>query len=309
MIDAYASTPWYVDHLAPIMAALGPEAGELHVGRRFRPRPRPPADVALVASYGDLTIVRHLGYQRFALTQHGAGQSYGGDPRRGDYPSYPGGRNHASVGLFLVPNEHAAGRWRKAYPRACVRVVGCPKLDTLPTRVPSAGPVVAVSFHWDYRLMPETRSAFPEYAAAVATLAKSYTVLGHAHPRRTDLRRFYTRIGVEQVRDFADVCRQADLYVCDNSSTLFEFAATGRPVVVLNSREYRRDVEHGLRFWDAASVGVQVDRGAGLADAVARALEQHPEDVEARERALGIVYQPRVGSAESAATALREWVA
>lgn len=309
LVDAYASTPWYLDHLRPIMAALGPLAGQTHTGRKFRARLPNMAPVALVASYGDLTIARHLGYKRFVLTQHGAGQSYGGEPKntRSDYPSYPGGRNHSDVGLFLVPNAHAAGRWHAKYPKATVRVVGCPKLDALPAREPGPSPVVAVSFHWEFKLFPETRSAWPEYARPVGELAKSYTLLGHGHPRRTDLRRYWFRTGVEQVRTFDEVCRRADVYVCDNSSTLFEFAATGRPVVVLNSKAYRRDVHHGLRFWDAASVGVQVDSGTQLTAAVARALELRPEDVEARERALDVVYQPRSGSAELAARAIAEW--
>jgi len=309
LVDAYASTPWYLEHLEPIMASLGTLAGVTRAGRKFRPRPPGMAPVALVASYGDLTIARHLGYKRFVLTQHGAGQSYGGEPKnpRADYPSYPGGRNHSDVGLFLVPNEHAAGRWRAKYPQAAVRVVGCPKLDHLPSRRPGPSPVVAVSFHWEFKLFPETRSAWPEYGRSVGDLVKSYTILGHGHPRRTDLRRYWTRLGVEQVRTFDEVCRRADVYVCDNSSTLFEFAATGRPVVVLNSREYRRDIHHGLRFWDAAGVGIQVDRGTELAAAVERALEMRPDDVAAREAAIDVVYQPRHGAADLAAAAIAAW--
>ena len=103
--------------------------------------------------------------------------------------------------------------------------------------------------------------------------------------------------------------RQADLYVCDNSSSLFEFAATGRPVVVLNTPEYRRDVHHGLRFWDAASVGVNCDRPRDLDDAIGQALADAPKQQAARERALDIVYSPRTGGAQLAADALVEWAA
>lgn len=305
LIDVYASMPWYMEHLQPIVDALGPDIGHVYQGP-VMPRVRDLAPQILVASWGDFGSARKVGYQRFALTQHGAGQSYSG-ARTPDYPSYPGGRSHQGVGLFLVPNEHAAGRWRKAYPRAAVRVVGCPKLDTLPARGPGPGPVVAVSFHWDFQLCPETKSAFPEYRGILPELAKRWKVLGHGHPRRYDLRRWYATKGIEHVPAFTDICRRADVYVCDNSSSMFEFAATGRPVVVLNTRGYRRGVEHGLRFWSAANVGVQCDEARDLVAAIERALEQRPEDVAAREAALDVVYQPRHGAAALAAAALREW--
>ena len=262
--------------------------------------------VMLVASHGDLRTARAVGYKRLVLMQHGAGQSYGA-ARTPDNPSYPGGRDNRDVGLFLVPNEHAARRWRAAYPRAAVEIVGCPKIETLPAREPGPGPVVALSFHWDFRLCPETLSAFVEYQGSVPELAERFTLIGHGHPRRLELARFYRRLGVEQVASFSEICRRADAYVCDNSSTLFEFAAIGRPVVVLNSRLYRRGAEHGLRFWSAASVGVNVDTRSQLIPAVERALECRPEDVAAREAALDLVYQPRTGSAALAAEAIRDW--
>jgi hypothetical protein len=60
------------------------------------------------------------------------------------------------------------------------------------------------------------------------------------------------------VASLREVQRRAAVYVCDNSSSMYEFAATGRPVVVLDLPEgrikgigYRRNINHGLRFWDA----------------------------------------------------------
>jgi CDP-glycerol glycerophosphotransferase (TagB/SpsB family) len=119
------------------------------------------------------------------------------------------------------------------------------------------------------------------------------------------LDRRYRRAGINVVRDFADVCRQADLYITDNSSSLYEFAATGRPVVVLNAPWYRRDVHHGLRFWDAIP-GPQVDHSRDLVPTVLKALETDTTDL--RESALAKVYAYRSGAAERAARIIEEWV-
>ena len=76
---------------------------------------------------------------------------------------------------------------------------------------------------------------------------------------------------------------------------------------MLNLPTYRRSARHGLRFWDAASVGINVETPDELPDAIDRALEDPPEVAAARERALSVVYQPRSGGAQIAVDALMEW--
>lgn len=297
MIVPFAAAPKHAEHLDPVLALLP-----------HRPKRESPDDVALVPSYGELVKARRQKFSRIVLAQHGAGQSYGGDrskPKAAFNPGYPGGRDNHDVGLFLAPNEHAAKRWRDAYPKASVAIVGCPKLDTLPAREPGPGPVVAVSFHWDAHMCPEAGSAFRHFARGIGALAESYQVLGHGHPQRHDLPHFWRDRGIEYVKDFAEVCRRADVYVCDNSSTIFEFASTGRPVIVLDSPTYRRHVHHGLRFWEAADVGIHCSEAGGLTEAVTEALaDRHPEQ---RETALDIVYAVRHGAAQRAADAITEW--
>lgn len=282
----------------------------VEVRRRERyPEPRPgDGPTALVASYGDIKLGRRLGYRNFVFLEHGAGQSYEGDRRQTRHPSYAGGIDREDVALFLVPNEYSAKRWRAAYPAVRTEIVGSPKLDDLPARGPGPRPTVAVSFHWDSSIIPEIRSALGHYRAVLPALAERFAVIGHGHPRAYELARVYRRLGIEYVPEFEEVCRRADVYACDNSSTLFEFAALDRPVVVLNAPWYRRNVEHGLRFWEARSIGVNVDEPAYLADGVAYALEDDAIARRAREKALRLVYTYRSGGAVRAADAIAEFL-
>lgn len=325
-LDIFATERHFVDHMAPIWHALPEEArGDFVVPRPIAEWPRSRGVMGagphsedtrrpvLVASRGDHKRARQAGRRRIAYIEHGVGQSYAGDPKSAKSPGYAGGGDHEDVSLFLCPNTYSADRWRHAYPRARVEVIGCPKLDTLPVR--PAGEedgIVAVSFHFQCDVAPETRSTFLHYRPALTGLNERFHLIGHGHPRAIDgepwLRQTYTRLQVERVDDFMDVCRRADVYVCDNSSTLFEFAATGRPVVVLNGPGYRREVNHGGRFWDWATIGLQCDRPADLDDTVARALTDPPEARAERERVLSLVYAFRSGAAERAAGALADWL-
>jgi hypothetical protein len=307
VVDAYASTPWYLDHIRPIMAALGEHAGRVFVaGEQAQMRGTNPI---LTVAYGDYVTARRIGRTRLILGQHGAGQSYLKDGIPLPAPSYPGGKGQEGVGLFLTPNETAARWTRYRYPKANIAVVGCPKLDTLPERIPDDRQTIALSTHWAGTVAPEAGSAWPTFKNALLRLARDYHVIGHSHPRQfRTFEAIYRAAGIEPVAMFSRVCELADLYVCDNSSSLFEFASTNRPVVVLNAPQYRRHVVHGLRFWPAASVGIQVDSPEQLAGAVARALERRPEDIAARDAALSLVYQPLRGGATMAAAAILDWV-
>lgn len=296
MIDAYASQDRFAVHVAPVWDALGPEVR----GQWGDPSSNP----TIVASYGDLRRARRSRPKAIVHMEHGAGQSYSNT-----HSSYPGGRDHADVGLFLVPNQHAGDRWQAAYPKARVEVVGSPHAEALPQRDLGPGPVVAISFHGSFAIVPETQSAFPVYASVIPALAKRFTLIGHAHPIfMPTLRGWYQRNSVEVVDTFEEVCRRADVYVVDNSSTLFEFASTGRPVVVLNQPKFRRGVAHGLRFWDASTVGVNCDQPADLIASVERALADESEQRQAREAALNVAYTVRSGAANLAAAAITDWL-
>jgi len=397
LIDAYGSLPHYCAHIAPVWDQLPDQLrGEWLDPRRLHRRD--PSRTVLVASWRD---AQQVAPSPLVYLEHGAGQSYDGDPRGVGNGSYSGGAGLERVVLFLCPSDRVADRWRAVYPSAGVAVVGCPKLDrwhglarqvrdggeqdggvvtgeaqeqVAPSaqeppvlaggvavvqqqplggrglaadRAPSvllgdhlgeaplgqpvaqqqhlvaagvgggvdhgrdgtAAPTVAVTFHWECGLVPETRSAWSHYDRVLPHLAADprWQLLGHGHPRLWGtIRRRWAQLGVEHTPELDDVLDRADLLVGDNTSALFEFASTGRPVVVVNAPWYRRDVEHGLRFWSHPP-GLQVDRPEQLADTIARALADPPAARRIRAAAVAETYAATDGrAAHRAAEAIKE---
>ena len=309
-IAAYASQRHYLDHLRPVIEGI---EGELYISgglRSYAPAARaglPPRDdrgPVLVASYRDEVTVRQHSGRPIILIEHGAGQHYGGT-----HAAHAGGPDRDDVVLFLCPNETVAARNRATYPTAKIAVVGSPRLDPwhLGRRVfvNHAQPIIALAWHWDCLIVPEARSAFRHFAGALPELARAFPgrVLGHAHPRiMGELAEPYRRAGIAPVWDFADVLDRADLLVFDVTSAGYEFASTGRPVVAVNAPWYRREVHHGLRFWDVIP-GLQVDRPAELVGTVLVALEDPAEVRAMREEAVAEVYDAADGKATDRAVA------
>lgn len=275
----YATHQHYRDHLAPIAAAFGVPVSD-HVPAGTGP--------VVVASNGNLADARATG-RPLVLLNHGAGQTY-----NVNHPSYAGGGGHNDVALFLEPGPHAATATRRTNPHARVVEVGCPKLDarhTAPPKPRGPRPVVAVTFHWRCRVCPETDTAFDHYRDALTDLvAGPWTVLGHGHPLMlNELRPVWDSLGVETVDCLDDVFDRADVLVGDNTSALYEFASLNRPVVCVNAPRYRRNVHHGLRFWDAVP-GVQCDQPGDLTAAVAAALDDPDEYRQLRAHAVSRAY-------------------
>lgn len=189
----------------------------------------------------------------YVWIEHGCGQSF-----RTNNAAYPGGRGHERCRLFTAPHERAAARWRLAYPTTAVAVVGCAKLDPWHRGDrPDPDPqTVAIAFHWDCKLYPETRSAFMHYShglkdAVASFRAQGWTVIGHSHPRcQRRLQRFWGVLGVEWVETSAEVFDRASVLATDSPSLTAEFMSLDRPVLALNAPWYRREISHGERFWD-----------------------------------------------------------
>lgn len=257
-----------MDHLLPVYLALPDSVRGQFITGKYHPEPE---SLTVVSSYGDYKLTAGP----VIYIDHGVGFSFSND-----HSSYAGGKGRERVIAFLSTNEYADCRNRETYPDAYHKIVGCPKMDGW-ANLGSTGneiPVVAFSFHWDCRVVPETRSAFSEYRPELTRIARmpqeqrGWSMLGHGHPRLwNSISRFWESVNVDLAPDFTEVMQRADLYVADATSTLYEFAATGKPVVVINSKLYRKHVHHGLRFWEHVP-GEQVDSENQLVPMIRRAL-------------------------------------
>jgi hypothetical protein len=326
LVDAYASLQHYYDHIAPVWSKLTELGG---AGTLYGPRPATwgpalrgsrPDDTRpiLVASFAD--------YERVApapviYLEHGAGQTYDGDPQSARNSCYSGGDGLGRVVLFLCPSETVADRWRARYAVPAI-AIGCPKLDAWHAggsgaRDSDGGRValstVAVTFHWRCPLVSESMTAWAHYDRALPQLVRwasdnGVRLLGHGHPRlASHLERRWRSLEVDHTRRLSDVFDQADLLIGDNTSALPEFASLGRPVLWLNAPWYRRDVQHGGRFWCWPRGQVQIDEPDQLIDGVQTAMRDEPDVWASREAMVRSIYAHTDGTAsERAARSIME---
>lgn len=300
VLTAYASKPHYRRHLEPIVAELKRRGHDLEIEARVA---RARAPVVLVASHVDASRYTN---RVLIYVEHGAGQTYADGPPQG----YAGGPGLERVRLFLCPSERVAQRWRDSYPHAAVETVGSPALDqhAVPRyTAEDAAQTVVITSHWRCGVVPETLPALAYFEAALPEIVRLFDVVGHAHPREMSrARRMWERLGVRFEPDPDVVLRTAGLLVADNTSLLYEAAAVGVPTLCLNAPWYRRDVEHGLRFWSYPP-GLMVDEPEILARKIARALRDPREARRLRRRAAAYAYAAVDGrAAVRAADAIEE---
>lgn len=335
-IDLFARRTHFIDHMLPVWRQLESERGQFFVPAAIAdyarkrgvdvtsittpPRPSPrksgePRNAMLVCAYGDLSVAHRTDPRRkLIFMEHGIGITYGG------HPGYAGGKGmRQKASLFLAPNEIVRAKTEKAIPGVDQVVIGTPKMDAWvhphPQPFPLNGgrvPVVCISFHWDgSKIQPEAGNAFGHFRRVLPDLARwdGFKLIGHGHPREMDhFAREYEKLGIEVVRDFDEVMERADIYVCDNSSTIFEFCVTGKPVVLMNAPGYRRHVHWGIRFWDYTEIGPMVDQPEDLLSSILYAIESAEIWREQREKAVQDLFPYLGSSAKRAADAIREWL-
>lgn len=315
-IDFFARRSHYVDHMMPVWMALDESERGCFYGPNDKTMPRG-ANPMLVAGVADLQAVQPVnGKRKFIFMEHGVGITYGA------HQAYAGGGGlRKYVSLFLAPNEIVRAKTERVMSGVKQVVVGTPKLDkwTPPLTPPQMStfgegkkPVVVISFHWDGKLVaPEAGNAFKHFRKVMPALARcdEFELIGHGHPRAIEqFIPIYNSLGITVVRDFDEVMQRADLYVCDNSSTIYEFCVTGKPVVIMNAPEYRRKVHWGIRFWDYTDVGPMVDEPEELMKAICGQLENPDERKEERRKMIADLYPFLGESANRAADALREFI-
>lgn len=320
MIDVLASQPHYLDHLAPIVLELRQRGREVNVlvvgsGAELRahelglgarpgvPRARDGAPV-LVASARDYGWTAKS--RRIAYLEHGAGQTYLDNTA----PGYAGSTDMDRVELVLSTGPRSTRLWKRAYPEMRVEEVGAPKLDLLLLLALPRTDVVGFTFHWQCRRSTESGTAWFDWRDAVrAYVAEHDLVLGHWHPKWGDtLERWWTYLNVPVARHSDAILLGPGVLVADNTSLLYEFAALGKPVLCLNAAKWRKDVEHGLRFWGHVP-GLQLDPGADLGDGIEEAREDSNLMRHFRERAVAEVYGDTLDgrATERAADVIEEW--
>lgn len=254
-IHAVTSLPHYREHVLSVWAHLpeGLKGDDVH-GRFARASKEwDPRDIVMVGGFYDIDRARG---HRVIYVEHGAGQAYYQENGK-RHPAYHGSEHPENVVAYISPRQEVADSWeRPAF------AAGSPVCDPYPIGTVNDQPVVAITFHWDCKLLPETRSALDHYVSHLGRVVHElrglgFNVVGHRHPRDNRLPTLWKNLHVKQV-DVDFVRRCADILIADNTSLAYEMLYLMRGVVTINAPWYRRDVSHGLRFWDYPP-GVMVD--------------------------------------------------
>lgn len=272
-------------------------------------------------AYGDLVCAYKSNPDRtYILAEHGVGLTPAGKQNGG----YAGGVGlRRMVDLFLAPNEYIAARTETVLDTTQV-VIGTPKLDKYGTFVEQTmqqmdawyhefgkhkpNPTICISFHWNgSHISPEAGNAFSIFGRTetLQKLKLEYNMIAHCHPKaRSEMAPVFESVGIPFVENFKDVLEQADIYINDCSSTMYEFLVTGKPVIIMNTPAFRKSVHHGLRFWDYVNIGRQVVNYSELKAAIDATIQMPEYHAKDRKKAVKDLYPHLGSSAQRAADAI-----
>jgi hypothetical protein len=257
-IHTVASLPHYHAHVSAVFNALPEEwRGEQRITSRVTGHGLDPDDIVLVGGYWDIGVVDN----RMVYVEHGAGQKYNLPPESIGAQCFHGSEHPERVVGYISPNERVAKSWKRP-----AVAVGCPIVDRFASYAPrdNPKPLAVIAFHWSPRdpVCPEAGSAVDHYAPSLPHIARTlrrqgFEVRMTGHPRDKHARQRANHARIEWI-EVEDVYARADLLIADNTSLMYELAHLGRSVIALNAPWFRRDVEHGLRFWSHVP-GIQID--------------------------------------------------
>lgn len=325
-LDFFARRRHFLDHIKPIWDELPEEkrgrfmipetladyAKSIGLEATSLPRlsPNNPLNVnpkgsnpMLTCATGDMQIAYSCNHRReFILMEHGVGLVF---PANQSYAGNKGIRIRAA--LTLAPNLTVWQLTKRALPNMPQDIIGTPYLDDwagiskLKRKMPEK-PVVCISFHWDGSgVAPEAGNALEHFRSVLPKLAEqeNFTIVGHSHPRNIDqMTKLFNNYGIATIPNFKDIMKIANLYVCDASSTIYEWLVTGWPVVIMNSPKYRRNVNFGIRFWDYTDVGLQVNDPEELIYSINWTLNNPNAQYKERQHAIRNLY-PHLGYSAS----------
>lgn len=332
-LDFFARRTHFIDHIVPIWFLLkDDEKGFFYVpehlmeyatdlgipavplkppnNKKNKLSVRPPGKTPmLTCAYDDMGCAfQQYAYRPLFLMEHGVGLSFE------THPGYGGGRGlRRRVALFLPPNKIIRGKTRKTFPDAPQVIIGTPKMDWVRARKPERKkkPVICISFHWDgKKVTAEAGNALNHYIDILPELSEKFDMIGHGHPKIIDkLVPIYEACGITEIEhDFDNVLKNCDIYINDASSTLYEFACTGKPVIFMNAPWFDRNKDWGIRFWNYTDIGVNVDEPEDLIPAIVRTIKNPAEFYDQRLRMIDHLY-PYIGqSAGRTADALNTFL-
>lgn len=256
-IDLVAEHPHYREHLLPIWELLQEEG---IAGKDWGNKCPDPSRILLVASSQELRRARHP-HNKCFLVEHGAGQTYIGD-RSSAYSD--GTKGYDNVVGFICSTDAVYQRRRLLFPDVPSTLAGVPKLDKYVNQdVSPTEKTACLTFHWDCPVAVESHCTFPNFVkylprAVAEWKAQGWTIYGHYHPRIPELSHEYKKLGIPVLHTEQEVFNTCSVLIADNTSLLFEFMGLGRSVVFLNGHLYRREINHGLRFWEAVEHGTDL---------------------------------------------------
>ena len=222
----------------------------------------PSKSLLLVSSWRDHYHAKQISLMegRLIRTEHGSGQSYSMAVGEASNPAFVGGNGHVGLFAALAPGKNAGLSIQNSTPNVPVALIGCPKLDWAAYRNFPKHETLTVAISFRYKTateVPEQNSAFEFFRKDIEKLVAEGTnikIIGHCHPFALhSVGPWWKLLNIEYVANFEEILDRADILLVDNSSIAFEWLQVKRPKAILgllNSPEYRRYMDFGMRFWN-----------------------------------------------------------
>lgn len=218
--------------------------------------------------YGD--YIKLLGYNipgdRIIYAEHGVCEFYWEDETKVPVSGW-GSITFSEVDkplIHLAPNQRACDIFSRSHRSV---VTGVYETDWIKDWKFNRNkvPIVCLSSHWNQRGNVYTSSYFDHYFNKIRTAVckrLGWELVLHGHPRNSGKLKYraYSE-NLRWIKDFKEVVETCDIYICDNSSSIFSFASSHKPVILLNPPNVTMDTtpSFNFRFWEHADIGIHIN--------------------------------------------------